>query len=115
MTPAEKPIPHIPLEGEDISTTHWEDARHWLSVYADLMSFKRRLLDRVHLELQHLNPAVQRAATLDLQIIENQMEGYQLRLDLWYQVPAGAHAATCGSAPVGRSGSGTARRAARRI
>ena len=22
-----------PLEGEDIDTEHWEDARHWMSIY----------------------------------------------------------------------------------
>ena len=25
-----------PLEGEDIETEHWEDARHWMSIYDDL-------------------------------------------------------------------------------
>ena len=77
--------PPPPLEGEDISTQHWEDARHWLGVYADLLRFKRRLLDRVHAELPKLNPVAQQAASVDLTIIENQREGYQARLDLWYQ------------------------------
>ena len=75
----------LPLEGEDISTEHWEDARHWLAVYADLLRFKRRLLDRVHAELPKLAPVAQQAASIDLVIIENQREGYQARLDLWYQ------------------------------
>ncbi|MGO9857594.1 MAG: hypothetical protein ACLPYY_21455 [Acidimicrobiales bacterium] len=26
---------HGPLEGEDIGTEHWEDARHWMSIYDD--------------------------------------------------------------------------------
>jgi len=26
-----------PLEGEDIETPHWEDARHWMSIYDDLI------------------------------------------------------------------------------
>jgi DNA-binding response OmpR family regulator len=75
----------IPLAGEDISTTHWEDARHWMSVYADLIQFKIGLLDRVKRELPKLKPAARRAASEDLGIIEHQMEGYQIRLDLWYQ------------------------------
>ena len=74
-----------PLAGEDIGTTHWEDARHWMSVYADLIQFKIGLLDRVKRELPKLKPAAQRAASQDLGIIEDQMEGYQVRLDLWYQ------------------------------
>jgi DNA-binding response OmpR family regulator len=75
----------IPLAGEDIGTTHWEDARHWMSVYADLIQFKIGLLDRVKRELPKLKPAARRAAAEDLGIIEDQMEGYQIRLDLWYQ------------------------------
>jgi hypothetical protein len=74
-----------PLEGEDLKTQHWEDARHWLSVYADLLQFKVGLLDRVAREVPKLPPAAQKAASEDLEIIENQMEGYQRRLDLWYR------------------------------
>jgi DNA-binding response OmpR family regulator len=77
-----KPSP--PLDGEDIKTGHWEDARHWLSVYADLLQFKRRLLARVAQELPKLPAPARKAASTDLEIIENQMEGYQQRLDLWY-------------------------------
>jgi DNA-binding response OmpR family regulator len=73
-----------PLEGEDLTTTHWEDARHWISVYADLLHFKVGLLDRVRIELPKLKPAARTAAAEDLLIIEHQMQGYQARLDLWY-------------------------------
>ena len=73
-----------PLEGENLETTHWEDARHWMSVYADLLRFKVGLLDRVRLELPKLKPIAQVAAAEDLVIIELQMAGYQARLDLWY-------------------------------
>ena len=73
-----------PLEGENLETTHWEDARHWMSVYADLIQFKLGLLDRVNRELPRLSPVARRAAAEDVVIIEHQMEGYQARLDLWY-------------------------------
>lgn len=73
------------LEGEDLATTHWEDARHWMGVYADLLRFKAGLLERVRRELPKLHPVAQRAASADLAIIEGQMHGYQSRLDLWYQ------------------------------
>jgi DNA-binding response OmpR family regulator len=74
-----------PLEGEDITTSHWEDARHWMSIYDDLIRFKRGLLERVRRELPTLNPIAQSAAAVDLEIISDQLEGYQVRLDLWYQ------------------------------
>jgi hypothetical protein len=73
-----------PLQGEDLDTEHWEDARHWLSIYADLIRFKAGLLERVQRELPKLHPVAQQAAAMDIEIIEGQMQGYQARLDLWY-------------------------------
>jgi Transcriptional regulatory protein, C terminal len=74
-----------PLEGEDIATMHWEDARHWMSIYDDLIRFKLGLLDRVQRELPKLHPVAQTAADVDVRFIEAQMAGYYARLDLWYQ------------------------------
>jgi hypothetical protein len=76
--------PSQPLEGEDIGTAHWEDARHWISIYADLIEFKRGILDRIWRDLTKLPPVAQKAAEADVKIIEGQMHGYQARLDLWY-------------------------------
>lgn len=74
-----------PLEGEDLGTTHWEDARHWLSIYADLLEFKRGILDRIERDLSRLPPVAQVAAERDIQVIEIQRGAYQERLDLWNQ------------------------------
>jgi DNA-binding response OmpR family regulator len=74
-----------PLEGEDIETEHWEDARHWMSIYDDLIRFKVGLLERVRRELPKLHPVAQRAADVDVTFIEAQMAGYHARLDLWYR------------------------------
>jgi DNA-binding response OmpR family regulator len=76
--------PSQPLDGEDLATAHWEDARHWISIYADLIEFKRGILDRIRRDLTRLQPVAQRAAEVDVRIIEGQMHGYQARLDLWY-------------------------------
>jgi hypothetical protein len=73
------------LEGEDLGTTHWEDARHRIGVYADLIRFKVGLLERVRRDVPKLQPVAQKAADTDLAIIEGQMRGYQGRLDLWYR------------------------------
>jgi DNA-binding response OmpR family regulator len=56
-----------------------------MSIYADLLEFKRGILDRVRRDMANLNPLAQKAAAIDLQIIEAQMHGYELRLDLWYR------------------------------
>ncbi|HYT12483.1 MAG TPA: winged helix-turn-helix domain-containing protein [Candidatus Nitrosopolaris sp.] len=77
--------PSRPLEGEDIGTTRWEDARHWMSIYADLLEFKRGILRRVERDVASLKPQAQQVAAVDLEIIETQMHGYQERLDLWYR------------------------------
>ncbi len=74
-----------PLDGENIHTNRWEDARHWISIYADLLQFKRGLLDRVRREITKLPPVAGAAAELDLRIIEAQMNGYEQRLELWYR------------------------------
>src|SRR6202171_3649848 len=83
--PAKAKQPSQPLEGEDLETKRWEDARHWMSIYADLLEFKRGILARVQRDLANLKPLAQKAAAVDLQIIETQMNGYQDRLDLWYR------------------------------
>ena len=70
----EEPAPS-PLEGEDIETEHWEDARHWMSIYDDLIRFKLGLLERVKRELPKLHPVAQKAADVDVTFIENQMAG----------------------------------------
>jgi len=77
--------PSNPLEGEYLETAHWEDARHWLSIYSDLLEFKRGLLDQIERSLAKLKPDAQRAAEADLNLVRGQMEGYQKRLDLWSQ------------------------------
>ena len=74
-----------PIEGEDLTTEHWEDARHWMSIYDDLIRFKVGILDRVKRDLPKLHPLAQKAAAIDITFIEKQMEGYYGRLDLWYQ------------------------------
>src|SRR2546422_11435084 len=97
----EDPVrPSRPLEGEDLETTRWEDARHWMSIYADLLEFKRGILGRVERDLSNLLPLAQKAAAADLEIIEEQMRGYEARLDIWYRRLCGLHG--MGLDPVGR-------------
>jgi DNA-binding response OmpR family regulator len=78
-----KGLSSIPLEGENLETTRWEDARHWMSIYVDLLDFKHGILDRVRRDIATLHPTAQKAAEADLRIVEEQMLGYQRRLDLW--------------------------------
>jgi DNA-binding response OmpR family regulator len=84
MAPKARATPSRALEGEDLTTSHSEDARHWMSIYVDLLEFKRGILDRVRRDVASLQPVARKAAEADVQIIEDQMQGYQARLDLWY-------------------------------
>ena len=77
--------PSRALEGENLETKRWEDARHWISIYADLLEFKRGILARIRRDVANLQPPAQQAAATDLKIIDSQMQGYQVRLDLWYR------------------------------
>jgi DNA-binding response OmpR family regulator len=56
-----------------------------MRIYADLLEFKRGILDRVRRDVASLQPLARKAAEADVQIIEDQMQGYQARLDLWYR------------------------------
>ncbi|HEY3195521.1 MAG TPA: winged helix-turn-helix domain-containing protein [Candidatus Dormibacteraeota bacterium] len=56
-----------------------------MSIYADLLEFKRGILGRVQRDVANLTPVAQKVAAADLKIIEHQMLGYQERLDLWYR------------------------------
>jgi DNA-binding response OmpR family regulator len=56
-----------------------------MSIYADLLEFKLGILERINRDLNRLQPAARKAAEGDVKIIESQMEGYQKRLDLWFQ------------------------------
>ncbi len=48
-----------------------------MSIYSDLLEFKRGILGRTGRDLPGLHPTAQKAAAVDLQIIETQMHGYQ--------------------------------------
>lgn len=54
-----------------------------MSIYVDLIEFKRGILDRVRHDIAKLPPAAQKAATMDVRIIEDQMAGYEQRMELW--------------------------------
>ncbi len=56
-----------------------------MSIYVDLIEFKRGILDRVRNDIAKLPPPAQKAASMDVRIIEDQMNGYEQRLELWNQ------------------------------
>jgi len=83
--PGVGPSTEIALEGEDLQTKRWQDARHWIAIYTDLLKFKVGLIERVRKDVAKLPPIGQTAVAHDLAIIEGQMQRYEERLRLWNQ------------------------------
>ena len=79
----ERTISTVPLDGENVETERWDDARHWLRIYDDMIRFSLGVIDSVKRELSKLPPVAQVAAALDINFFEVQLAGYYSRLDLW--------------------------------
>ncbi len=74
------------LEGENPETPYLEDATHWVTVYADLLSVKRDLLGVSELRLPDLpKEARQEVATTDLVLLDTEMKRFSRRLTYWRQ------------------------------
>jgi DNA-binding response OmpR family regulator len=73
------------LEGEDPQTVEAADARHWITVYREMIAFKEDLLARMESGLGRL-PKSARSDVIenDLGLISGQLERYRRRLDFWY-------------------------------
>lgn len=73
------------LEGENPDSPFARDARHWISVYRDMIAFKEDLLGRVRAQILHLPKAArQDVLDNDIGMLEEQLERYLRRLDYWY-------------------------------
>ena len=72
------------LDGEDPSTTYFEDATHWMSVYGELLAVKRDLLRVVEERLGTLQEAARReVARTDLVVLDAEMRRFAERHSFW--------------------------------
>ena len=73
------------LEGEDPATIYRQDARHWIAVYRQMISFKDELLRRMRAQVDTL-PAAGRRDVMenDVAVIELQLTRYQRRIEFWF-------------------------------
>ena len=72
------------MEGEDPRSPHVEDARHWVSIYTQMLEFKERLLSRVEEEAGGLpRPARDLVRTEDVPMLEAERERVHQRLVFW--------------------------------
>ena len=73
------------LEGEDPATIYKQDARHWIAVYRQMISFKDELLNRMRAQADILPEAGRRdVMDNDVAIIEIQLMRYQRRIEFWF-------------------------------
>jgi DNA-binding response OmpR family regulator len=73
------------LEGEDPSTLFAEDARHWVNIYAQLLDFKQRILERIAAAMHDLPPQAAAAVERDVELIAAEARRVELRLAFWQQ------------------------------
>jgi DNA-binding response OmpR family regulator len=72
------------IEGEDPSTSHAGDARHWLAVYTELVAYKESVLLRTRQAADVLAPDSSREIReTDLPVLERERERFVSRLDFW--------------------------------
>ena len=72
------------MEGEDLRTTRADDARHWVSIYTQMLEFKERMLLRLREETRALPaPAAHLVEEDDIAHVEAERDRVQQRLELW--------------------------------
>ncbi len=73
------------LEGENPSTMYKQDARRWIAVYRQMISFKDGLLARLRSQVSTLPPVGrQDVIDNDVSMLELQLDRYQRRIEFWH-------------------------------
>jgi DNA-binding response OmpR family regulator len=74
------------LEGEDPATIFKQDARHWIAVYRQMITFKHDLLGRMRASVRSL-PSSGRQDVMenDVAVIEQQLRRYERRIEFWFE------------------------------
>lgn len=73
------------LEAEDPGTIYKQDARHWITVYRQMISFKDELLKWMRARADTLPEAGRRDVMQnDVAVIEVQLTRYQRRIEFWF-------------------------------
>lgn len=73
------------LEGEDPESPHPEEARRWIEVYTELLTFKERALATAHEGLAKMPEADARreAVRTDFSVLEAERDRLRRRLEFW--------------------------------
>jgi hypothetical protein len=73
------------LDGENPATTSRAEAVHWLWVYAELLGFKRNVVDETKSSAAVLPRAALPEADADLKLLDAERRRLQARYEFWSQ------------------------------
>jgi hypothetical protein len=71
------------LEGEEPTTTSRARAVHWMWVYAELLGFKRNVVNETKSSAAALPPAALPEANADLRLLDAERRRLQERYEFW--------------------------------
>lgn len=79
------PRPDRLLEGENPRSAFPRDARHWIAVYSEMITFTDDLIARMRAQLREL-PSAGRKNVMDndLALLEGNVQRYRRRREYWY-------------------------------
>ena len=73
-----------PLPGEDPRSADPDDARHWISVYEELLQFKHDVIETIHGHVQEMSPeAGEEVGSTDLVIMLAERARFARRIAYW--------------------------------
>ena len=73
------------LPGEDPGSLILEDAVHWISVYGELLTFKRSMLEAASNAMKSMTKDATRDVDIDQQLLRAQARRYVARQEFWVQ------------------------------
>ncbi|HEY8678953.1 MAG TPA: hypothetical protein VIN39_10020 [Candidatus Dormibacteraeota bacterium] len=71
------------MDGEDRKTRDPDDIEHWRAVYADLVGFKRKMLDDTHEHIEAVPSTQKELGRNDVPFLEAEMQRLQRGLEFW--------------------------------
>ena len=71
------------LPGEEPNTRYVDDARHWRSVYAELLHFKDQLVSTARRASENLRRPARHEASDDLKLLEAERSRLRTRYEFW--------------------------------
>jgi hypothetical protein len=73
----------LPGEQTSMSSGNREDVRHWVTVYAELVDFKEKLLDELHKQRTHVSNEGQTELENDETLLQTEAGRLKRRLRYW--------------------------------